>query len=137
MEYTNYEEALSFWKEDNEKIKVIVFAIKDCPTCDDFLPDLFDVEINNRIDHFDVKYVDLETSTMDFPPISTPTAYFHIPNTDQPMPIFRVGGTIPSILQNDLDAMISIKDDGLTFEEAFFSKPQTEMTSWVQRLARF
>lgn len=136
MQYVNYDDAVSFVNSDSEKIKVVVFSLKDCPTCDDFLPDVFDVEIKNRAEHFDVVYVDLDTANMMFPPLSTPTAYFFIPNTDHPMPIFRAGGTLPSILQNDLDAMISVKNQEKSFNEAFFSNLPSEVTSWIQRQAR-
>jgi thiol-disulfide isomerase/thioredoxin len=136
LNYTTYEEAVNFVKSTSDKIKVVVFLIKDCPTCDDFIPDVFDVEIKNRSEHFDVVYVDLESSSMMFPPLNTPTAYFYIPNTEYPMPIFRVGGTLPSILQNDLNAMVLVKNNEKTFEEAFFSNTVSEVTSWMQRQIR-
>ena len=136
MNYVTYEDAVDFVKSESEKIKVVVFSIKDCPTCDDFLPDVFDVEVKKRSEHFDTVYVDLDSANMMFPPLNTPTAYFYIPNTEYPMPIFRVGGTLPSILQNDFDAMISVKNNEKTFEEAFFSKAPMEVTSWMQRQIR-
>ena len=135
MENVTYGEALSFIKNDSDKIKVVVFYIKNCPTCDDFLPDVFDVEIKNRSEHFDVVYVDSEGSDIPFPPSATPTAYFYIPKTEEPMPFFRVGGTLPLTLQKDLDGMIRIKDEGISATEAFSFVPE-EITSWGHRQLR-
>jgi thiol-disulfide isomerase/thioredoxin len=136
MKKVTYDEALTFLKNDSNKIKVVVFYIENCPTCDDFLPDLFNVEIEKRSDHFEVVYVDSESQDIPFPPSATPTAYFYIPNTEEPMPFFRVGGTIPSVLEKDLDGMIKIKDEGILATEAFSFVPE-EITSWGHRQLRF
>lgn len=136
MEYTSYLEALDFVNQESNKIKVVVFSIKDCTTCDDFLPALFAPAIAERSDHFECVYVDANDLNIVFPPVSAPTAYFFIPNTEEPMPIFRVGGTTPTVLSKDLDIMIKIKDEGISLADAF-SEPPTEVTSWVHRSLRF
>lgn len=132
MEFTSYEQALDFIKTPNGKIKVVAFVIKDCPTCDDFVPHVFEPAITERQDHFEMVKVDLATANMPFPPTGTPTFYFYIPNTTEQMPLFRVSGTVPSVLKNDLDSMIRVKDEGVSINEAF-QKPK-EITSWVNRL---
>jgi hypothetical protein len=135
MMYVLYSEALSFVNQLEDKIKVVIFSVKDCPTCDDFLPHVFEPALQERINHFEWVYVDSESGDIPFPPTATPTAYFYIPNTVDPMPFFRVGGTLPSILHKDLDAMIKIKDTGITAAEAF-GHTTTEVTSWVHRILR-
>lgn len=136
MNYVSYKDALNFIGEKSNKIKVVVFSIKDCPTCDDFLPHVFDPAIKERSDHFEVIYVDSESKEIPFPPSATPTAYFYIPNTEEPMPFFRVGGTTPLILEKDLDGMIKIKDEKISSTEAFSFVPD-EITSWGHRQLRF
>jgi hypothetical protein len=133
--YITYQEALSFVAEDSEKIKVVVFGVQDCPTCDDFLPHVFAPAIEARAEHFECVYVDASAADVPFPPTATPTVYFYIPNTTEPMPFFRVGGTLPSVLHKDLDAMIKIKDNGVSAADAF-SNPMETITSWVHRLLR-
>jgi hypothetical protein len=136
MNYVSYQDALNFINKESNKIKVVVFSIKDCPTCDDFLPHVFDPAIAQRSDHFEVIYVNSESSDIPFPPSATPSVYFYIPNTQEPMPFFRVGGTIPSVLEKDLDGMINIKDEGVSATEAFSFVPE-EITSWGHRQLRF
>jgi len=136
MNYVSYKSALDFINKESNKIKVVVFSIKDCPTCDDFLPYVFDPAIAERSEHFEAIYVDSEEKDIPFPPSATPTTYFYIPNTNEPMPFFRVGGTTPHILENDLDGMIKIKNEGISAEEAFSFVPE-EITSWGHRQLRF
>lgn len=136
MKYISYKDALDFINKNSEKIKVVVFSIENCPTCDDFLPHVFDPAIKERLDHFDVVYVNSEGLDIPFPPSATPTVYFYIPNTKENMPFFRVGGTTPLILQKDLDAMIKIKDEEISSTDAFSYIPE-EITSWGHRQLRF
>jgi hypothetical protein len=134
MKFVSYEEALNFAKSESGKIKVVGFILKDCPTCDDFVKDVFDVEIGNRSEDFEAVYVDLYENFMEFPPVSVPTTYFFIPNTNEEMPLFRVGGTTPNNLKNDLDRMVMIKNEGKTIVEAFYENaPPIELTTWMQR----
>lgn len=139
MEYTTYEEALSFWNASNEKIKVVIFDLPNCETCDDFMRDVFEPIITtDYAEHFDVVKTDISDPAVSFPPIGNPTVYFNIPNsTDEPMPLIRVGGIPESYLRKDLDSMVKIKDEGLTIDEAFADTPYTEVTSWIQRQLRF
>lgn len=136
MKYVSYNDALNFIKNESDKIKVVVFSIENCPTCDDFLPHVFDVEIKKRSEDFECIYVNSEDSDIPFPPSATPTVYFYIPNVDEPMPFFRVGGTTPFILEKDLNGMVKIKNDGIPVAQAFSYIPD-EITSWGHRQLRF
>ena len=139
MEYVTYEDLLNFWNAPNEKIKVVIFDLPNCETCDDFMRDVFEPIITtDYAEHFDVVKTDISDSSISFPPISNPTIYFNIPNsTDEPMPLIRVGGIPESYLRKDLDAMVKIKDEGLSIDEAFNNTPYAEVTSWIQRQLRF
>jgi hypothetical protein len=134
--YIKYSEALDFINSESTKIKVVIFSIKDCPTCDDFLPHVFEPLLQELSDHFEWVYVDSESNDIPFPPVSAPTIYFNIPNVLEPMPIFRVGGTTPEILRKDIEKMVDIKDNKISLKEAF-SEPIQEITSWVHRFSRF
>jgi hypothetical protein len=137
MEYTLYNEALNFWNSENEKIKVVIFSLKDCPTCDDFLPHVLEpILINEYAEHFDVVKVDLAEDSITFPPIGAPTIYFSIPNTQEKMPLVRVGGIPESFLRKDLDTMIKIKDQGWTVAQALADTQYTEVSAWIQRQIR-
>ena len=139
MEYITYEDLLNFWNAPNEKIKVVIFDLPNCETCDDFMRDVFEPIITtDYAEHFDVVKTDISDSSISFPPISNPTIYFNIPNsTEEPMPLIRVGGIPESYLRKDLDAMVKIKDEGLSIDEAFNNTPYAEVTSWIQRQLRF
>ena len=138
MEYISYEEAVSFWNSENSKIKVVVFALENCNTCDDFLPDVFEKIINEEYsDHFEVVNVDIFSEDILFPPVNAPTIYFKIPNTDEPMPLVRTGGVPEVMLRKDLDTMIKIKDEGLSIDNAFSATSYMEVNSWIQRQMRF
>lgn len=139
MDYISYQDALTFWNTPNEKIKVVIFELANCETCDDFMRDVFEPIItNDYADHFDVVKTDIASHDVSFPPIGTPTIYFDIPNsTEEPMPLIRVGGIPESYLRKDLDAMVKIKDEGLTIDEAFANTVYSEVNSWVQRQLRF
>ena len=132
MTFVSYNEAVEFIKAPGNKIKVVAFVIENCPTCDDFVPHVFEPAIAARLGDFEMVKVDIAKTDAVFPPTSTPTFYFYIPNTQEPMPLFRVSGTTPSVLGNDLDCMVRIKNEGLSIAEAF-QKP-AEITSWVNRL---
>ena len=139
MDYITYEDALNFWNAPNEKIKVVIFELANCETCDDFMKDVFEPIItSDYAEHFDVVKTDISDSSISFPPISTPTIYFNIPNsTDEPMPLIRVGGIPEAMLRKDLDSMVKIKDESLSIDEAFSNTPYSEVTSWIQRQLRF
>lgn len=135
MRNVTYSEALEFIKANTGKIRVVVFHVKDCVTCDDFLPDLFNVEIEKRSEHFEVVYVDSASLDVPFPPYGTPTVYFYIPDTEEPMPFIRVGGTTRGVLEKDLDCMIRIKDEKISAFDVFSYHPE-EITSWTHRQYR-
>lgn len=134
MNYVSYKDALSFLENSNDKIKAVIFGLQNCTTCDDFIPDVLELELSSR-EEFEYVKVDLAeaASQMKFPPVSAPTVFFFVPETDEPMPLFRVGGTTPGILKNDLDAMVKIKNSQLSLEEAFKDVNLGEVTQWVQR----
>lgn len=134
LTYTAYSDALDFWKTESSKIKMVCFAQKDCPFCDDFLPDVLLVALQELEIHFDWVFVDVDQAAdMPFPMVNTPTAYFYIPNTQEKMPLVRVGGTTPQILKNDLEAMVDIKDNGRTLVQAFLEDRQPEISQWGQQ----
>ena len=134
MEYITYNEAVSFLEGSSSKIKAVIFALNGCTTCDDFVPDILEVELGSRED-FEYVKVDLAkaATSMKFPPVSAPTTFFFIPNAAENMTLFRVGGTTPQILKNDLDAMVRIKNESLSLEDAFAGVNVGEVTQWVQR----
>jgi len=134
IDYTAYSDALTFWKTSSSKIRMVCFVQKDCPFCDDFVPDVLLVALKTLQDHFEWAFVDVDQATeMPFPVIHTPTAYFNIPNTKEKMPLVRVGGTTPQILKNDLEAMVDIKDKGRTLVQAFLEDRQPEISQWGQQ----
>lgn len=135
--YVTYEEAIGFINSSSNKIKVITFAIENCQYCDDFLPDVFDVQMSEMSEHFEVRYLDVRNQDIPFPPHYAPTFYFFIPGTQEPMPLLRSGGTLPELLRKDLEAMIAIKDQGLTIEQAYSGVEIPQPTMWMQRLIRF
>lgn len=132
LEYNTYQEAAIFSKTQSSKIKMVCFTKKDCPFCDDFLPDVLLVTLKELQEHFDWMFVDVDEANMLFPVVHTPTAYFYIPNTTEKMPLIRVGGTTPQILKNDLEAMIDIKDKGRTLVQAFLEDRKPEISQWGQ-----
>jgi len=133
LDYTPYADVIDFQKTSSAKIKMICFAQKNCPFCDDFLPDVLLVALQELQDHFEWRFVDVDEASMPFPVVHTPTAYFYIPNTSERMPLVRVGGTTPKILKNDLEAMIDIKDNGKTLVQAFLEDRQPEVSQWGQQ----
>lgn len=134
LTYTAYLDAFNFCKTESTKIKMVCFTQKDCPFCDDFLPDVLLVALQELESHFNWVFVDVDEATdMPFPMVHTPTAYFYIPNTQEKMPLVRVGGTTPLILKNDLEAMIDIKDNGKTLIQAFLEDRQPEISQWGQQ----
>jgi thiol-disulfide isomerase/thioredoxin len=134
LTYTKYTDVVNFWKKSSDKIKMVCFAQEDCPFCDDFLPDILLVALKEFKDHFEWVFVDIDEATeMPFPVVNTPTAYFHVPNTKEKMPLVRVGGTTPQILKNDLEAMIDIKDNEKTLVQAFLEDRQPEISQWGQQ----
>lgn len=133
LEYTSYSDAVVFQTSSSVKIKMICFVQKNCPFCDDFLPDVLLVALQQQHDHFEWVFVDVDEASMPFPVVHTPTAYFYIPNTSERMPLVRVGGTTPGILKNDLEAMIDIKDNGKTLVQAFLEDRQPEVSQWGQQ----
>jgi len=133
LDYTAYADAINFQKTPSAKIKMICFAQKNCPFCDDFLPDVLLVTLRELQNHFEWVFVDVDEASMPFPVVHTPTAYFYIPNTSERMPLVRVGGTTPKILKNDLEAMIDIKDNGKTLVQAFLEDRQPEVSQWGQQ----
>lgn len=133
LDYTTYESAVTFCKSQSDKIKMVCFAKKDCPFCDDFLPDVLLVSLRELQDHFEWRFVDVDQADMLFPVVHTPTAYFYVPNTEEKMPLVRVGGTTPQILKNDLEAMIDIKDKGRTLVQAFLEDRKPEISQWGQQ----
>jgi len=135
LEYTDYKEAMKFMHAQSLKIKMVCFAKKDCPFCDDFLPDVLLVSLRQMSDHFEWRFVDVDEADMLFPVVHTPTAYFYIPNTAEKMPLIRVGGTTPQILKNDLEAMIDVKDQGKTLVQAFLEDRKQEISQWGQHFS--
>lgn len=135
LEYTEYEQAMEFMNTPSSKIKMVCFAKKDCPFCDDFLPDVLQVALRQLSEHFEWVFVDVDTASMLFPVVHTPTAYFYVPNTAEKMPLMRVGGTTPQILKNDLEAMIDIKDHGKTLVQAFLEDRKQEISQWAQHFS--
>lgn len=134
LEYTKYNDALNFWQNPSDKIKMVCFTQEDCPFCDDFLPDVLLVTLKDLSNHFEWVFVDIDEATeMTFPVVNTPTAYFNIPNTKEKMPLVRVGGTTPQILKNDLEAMVDIKDKGKSLVQAFLEDRQPEISQWGQQ----
>lgn len=137
VEFTSYADALEFWNNPNDKIKVVYFYKKDCPYCDDFVPHILEEELKARADKFEWKKVCVDTGGAPFPPSNTPCAYFTIPNTSEPMPLDRTGGTSRDVLSADFDAMIEIMDRGKTIDEAFFGDGKDmPISAWSQRMRR-
>lgn len=120
MQWISQAEAEDFLKIPSTKIKVIYYVTKDCPHCDDFIPDVIEPLIEKYSDHFEGYKVDSEDPDIKFPPQAFPTGYFFVPNTKEKMPLLRYGGAIPEYVEDDLQAMIEIKDQGKTIEQAFF-----------------
>lgn len=134
LDYATYADAVLFWKTSSDKIKMVCFSQKDCPFCDDFLPDVLLAALKDFKNHFEWVFVDVDEAVeMDFPVVHTPTAYFKVPNTTEKMPLIRVGGTTPQILKNDLEAMVDIKDKGRTLVQAFLEDRQPEISQWGQQ----
>lgn len=133
-DFTPYNEMLNWWNAPSDKIKCVIFYKQDCPYCDDFVPHVLEAKLESKTDHFDVRKVCVDTGGVPFPPYSTPMVYFTIPNTSEKMPLLRTGGATPEIVENDLNNMISMKDQGLTIQQAFFDGKPPVMSSWVQRL---
>jgi hypothetical protein len=136
IEFSNYNDAIDFWNGENSKIKCVIFYKHDCPYCDDFIPHVLEPALVAKEDHFDVRKICVETSGLPFPPVSTPVVYFNIPNTTEPMPLTRTSGATPEILENDLNAMISMKDEGKTIQQAFFEGKTPPMSAWTQFFTR-
>ena len=120
MQWITQQQADTFLRSPNSKIKVIFYVTKICPTCDDFIPDVLEPLLEKYSDHFEAYKVDSEDSDILYPPSSFPTGFFHIPNTKEKMPLIRFGGAVPEYVEDDLMAMIEIKDQGKTIEQAFF-----------------
>lgn len=138
MEYISYTDALNFWNTPNNKIKVVIFALEDCATCDDFIPDIFEKMIIDEFsDHFDMVKVSLDDESISFPPLGLPTVYFYIPNTDEPMPLIRTGGAPEQMIRKDLQNMVKMKDENFSIEEAFADTHYMEISPWIQRQIRF
>lgn len=134
IEFSTYEDVINFWDSDNEKIKCVIFYKKNCPTCDDFIPHVLEPALINKSEHVDVRKICVDTGNIPFPPSSTPTVYFTIPNTTEPMPLIRTSGATAEILTNDLDAMISMKDEGKTINQAFFENKEPVFSGWSQQM---
>ena len=134
IEFSSYEDVISFWNTPNSKIKCVIFYKKDCPTCDDFIPHVLEPALMSKSDHFDVRKICVDTGNIPFPPANTPTVYFYIPYTKEPMPLVRTSGATPEILNNDLDAMIDIKDNGKTISQAFFENKAPVLSGWSQQM---
>ena len=132
IEFSSYNETISFWNEENSKIKCVIFYKQDCPYCDDFIPHVLEPALDAKSEHFDVRKICVDTSGLPFPPLSTPVVYFYIPNTTEPMPLIRSSGATPEILNDDLTAMISVKDEGKTIQQAFFDGKTPPMSAWAQ-----
>lgn len=120
MRWISQIEAEQFLKTASPKIKVIYYVIKDCPHCDDFIPDVIEPLVEKYSEHFEGYKVDSEDLDIKFPPSAFPTGYFFVPGTKEKMPLLRYGGAIPEYVEDDFHAMIEIKDQGKTIEQAFF-----------------
>jgi hypothetical protein len=118
--WTTHRDAENFIKAPNDKIKVVFYVTKICPECDDFIPDVLEPLLAKYGDHFDYVKVDSDDPDIVFPAQAYPTGYFYIPDTSERMPLIRYGGAVPDHVEDDLQAMIEVKDLGKTVEQAFF-----------------
>lgn len=134
IEFEQYEDVINFWNTPNTKIKCVIFYKKNCPTCDDFVPHVLEPALESKAGHFDVRKICVDTGNIPFPPVNVPAVYFSIPNTTEPMPLVRTSGATQDILINDFDAMIEMKDNGKTINEAYFQNKAPVMSSWSQQL---
>jgi hypothetical protein len=132
MEWISQIEAEKFANEPNEKIKVIYYVTKICPTCDDFIPDIIEPLIDKYSDHFVGYKVDSEDRDIKFPPQAFPTGFFYIPNTTEKMPLIRYGGAPIEHVEDDFLAMIEIKDQGKSIEQAFFVDRRQQLFPYSQ-----
>lgn len=137
MTFTNYAETVAFWDAPSDKIKVVIFIQKDCTTCDDFVPDVLEKVLKEKSGDFEYTKVDVAEAAIPFPPLSTPTMYFKIPNTSEPMPLVRTGGVPEDLLRGDLAVMLRIRDEELTIAQAMEGTPYGGVNNWVQRQVRF
>jgi hypothetical protein len=134
IDFISYNEMLNWWNLPNEKIKCVIFYKENCPYCDDFVPHVLEEKLIEKSQHFDVRKVCVDTGGNPFPPYSTPMVYFSIPNTTEKMPLLRTGGATPDVVEEDLNSMINMKEQGLTIQQAFFDGKSPVMSTWVQRL---
>jgi thiol-disulfide isomerase/thioredoxin len=132
MQWISQIEAEEFVKKSNSKIKLIYYVTKICPHCDDFIPDIIEPLVEKYSDHFEGYKVDSDDPNIMFPPPAFPTAYFHIPNTKEKMPLVRYGGAPLAHVEDDFQAMIEIKDQGKTIEQAFFVDRRPQLFPYAQ-----
>lgn len=133
MEWITQKQADDFLRKSNNKIKVIYYVQKDCPVCDDFIPDVIEVLLEKYKDHFEAYKIDSEDPDILYPPQSFPTGFFYVPNTKEKMPLLRFGGATPEYVEDDFLAMIEIKDQGKTIEQAFFVDRRPYMFPYGQK----
>lgn len=132
MEWISQSEAEDFIKKPNSKIKLIYYVTRICPYCDDFIPAIIEPLVEKYSDHFEGYKVDSEDPGIMFPPPAFPTGYFHIPNTTEKMPLIRYGGAPIEHVEDDFLAMIEIKDERKSIEQAFFVDRRQQLFPYSQ-----
>jgi thiol-disulfide isomerase/thioredoxin len=133
MQWITQKEAEEFVNRPNSKIKIIYYVTKFCDHCDDFIPDIIEKLVENYSDHFEGYKVDSEDPTIKFPPQAFPTGFFYIPNTEEKMPLVRYGGAPIEHVEDDFLAMIEMKDQGKTIEQAFFVDRRPQLFPYSQK----
>jgi thiol-disulfide isomerase/thioredoxin len=132
VEFSTYNETFEFWNSNNSKIKCVIFYKQDCPYCDDFIPHVLEPALEAKANNFDVRKICVDTSGLPFPPLNTPVVYFSVPNTSESMPLIRSGSTTLEVLNDDLDCMIAMKNEGKTIQQAFFDNRAPVLSAWTQ-----
>ena len=118
MNYINYSDSLKIIEniEEKENIQCFIFRKQSCPFCDDWFKNNqkgFD-ELTKS--DFEIYVIDTDAESIPFPPLVSPTLYFH--HKEFKFPFIRQG-LLPLLeTKKELNKFVRIKN-GETYESVF------------------
>ena len=118
MNYINYHDSIKIVDniEEKETIQCFIFRKKSCPFCDDWFKNNqkgFD-ELTKS--DFEVYVIDTDVESIPFPPLVSPTLYFH--HKKFKFPFIRQGLLPLQETKKELNKFVRIKN-GETYESVF------------------